>query len=94
MKTLTTLIILLSVNLCFAQFDELRIENEIKLTVPNELADSVWEYLKIQYDNENLYLKEIDGSFNCEMAVDSMIDQYFDNRDLRLLNINGGVRHR
>lgn len=94
MKQFTPLIILLTVNVCIAQYDALRIENEIKLTVPTELSDSVWEYLTLKYDNANLYLKEIDSSFNCKMAVDSITDQYFDDGNLRLLNMNSGVRHR
>ena len=102
MKRLNVIILLLLAQICFAQETEfsasgtnvLRIENEIKLTIPDELSDSVWNYLKWKYSNDNLTLKSIDSSFNSQMAEDLFIDQYFDNKNFQLFNLKCGVRHR
>lgn len=75
-------------------FDVLRIENEIKLSVPNAIADSVWEYLLDRYDNDNLFLKGADPSFSAKAAEDFFIDQYYDNEQMTLLERQFGVRHR
>lgn len=72
----------------------MRIENEIKLTVPMEIADQVWDYLKKRYDNDNLYLKKFDPAFSTQVAIDSFIDQYYDNEEMQLLKMQYGVRHR
>ncbi|MCB0581862.1 MAG: CYTH domain-containing protein [Phaeodactylibacter sp.] len=75
-------------------FDAMRIENEIKLAVPNEIVDSVWNYLKARYDNDNLFLKEFDAGFSTKIAEDFFIDQYYDNEEMQLLKRQFGVRHR
>ncbi|MCO6475688.1 MAG: CYTH domain-containing protein [Phaeodactylibacter sp.] len=75
-------------------FDAMRIENEIKLAVPNEIVDSVWEYLRTRYDNENLFLKKFDDGFSTKIAEDFFIDQYYDNEEMQLLKRQFGVRHR
>ena len=72
----------------------MRIENEIKLTVPIEIADQVWDYLKKRYDNENLYLKKLDPAFSTQVAIDSFTDRYYDNEEMQLLKMQYGVRHR
>lgn len=75
-------------------FDAMRIENEIKLAVPNEIVDSVWKYLTTRYDNNNLFLKEFDPGFSTKAAEDFFIDQYYDNEEMELLKRQFGVRHR
>ena len=75
-------------------YNMLRIENEIKLSVPNELADSVWAYLKKRYNNERLYLREVDSTFNSKIAEDIFIDQYFDNDNFDVMKTSNGIRHR
>jgi hypothetical protein len=75
-------------------FNFLRIENEIKLTVPDEIVADVWEYLNNRYANENLYLKEIDSTFNSKFAEDIFTDQYFDNDNFDILKTQNGIRHR
>jgi hypothetical protein len=75
-------------------FNVMRIENEIKLSVPNEIADSVWQYLLARYDNETGFLKEIDDKFSTKVAEDLFIDQYYDNKEMELLDRQYGVRHR
>ena len=75
-------------------YDVLRIENEYKLTVPNELSDSVWKYLTSRYDNTNLYLKSIDSSFSCKTSEDLFIDQYFDDPAHQLWKNQNGIRYR
>jgi hypothetical protein len=74
--------------------DVLRIENEIKLHVPAELKDSVWRYLSDRYANNNLFLKAIDESFNCQFAEEFFVDQYFDDKHFRAMAAGHGVRHR
>ena len=75
-------------------YDAMRIENEIKLTVPNEIVDSVWQYLQDRYNNENLFLRKFDDGFSTKMAEDFFIDQYYDNEEMDLLKRQFGVRHR
>ena len=75
-------------------FDALRIENEIKLSLPLDLYDTVWQYLNARYDNRDLYLKQIDPSFNCKTAEEFFIDQYFDDKDFQLLAAQNGLRLR
>jgi hypothetical protein len=75
-------------------FNFLRIENEIKMTVPNEIVPNVWEYLKKRYANEDLYLKETDSTFNSKFAEDLFTDQYFDNANFDILKTQNGIRHR
>lgn len=101
MKRYLMLIFLLAFHFCNAQeessggFDALRIENEIKLTVPVELCDSVWEYLQSRFANDQRdLLKEIDRSFHFKMAIDSFTDQYFDDERFNLLDGKIGVRYR
>ena len=40
----------------------------VPLGVPNEIVDSVWNYLKARYDNDNLFLKEFDAGFSTKIA--------------------------
>ncbi|MCB9264552.1 MAG: hypothetical protein H6558_05950 [Lewinellaceae bacterium] len=75
-------------------YDAMRIENEIKLTVPNEIVDSVWQYLQDRYNNDNLFLKKFDSGFHTKFAEDFFIDQYYDNEEMQLLKRQFGVRHR
>ena len=75
-------------------YDAMRIENEIKLTVPNEIVDSVWQYLQDRYNNDNLFLRKFDDGFSTKMAEDFFIDQYYDNEEMQLLKRQFGVRHR
>lgn len=75
-------------------FDAMRIENEIKLAVPDEIVDSVWKYLTTRYDNNNLFLKEFDPGFSTKIAEDFFTDQYYDNEEMELLERQFGVRHR
>lgn len=101
MNRLSAIVFLFLVNFGFGQsefsaegFNVLRLENEIKLSVPGELRDSVWDYLNGRYLSENLYLRSIDSSFNCETAIDVFVDQYFDNKKFQLLASQNGIRHR
>jgi hypothetical protein len=75
-------------------FDDLRIENEIKLAVPNAIADSVWQYLRTRYDNDNLFLKDFDNAFSTKAAEDLFVDRYYDNEQMQLLKQQLSVRHR
>ncbi len=75
-------------------FDVMRLENEVKLSVPNSISDSVWQFLQTRYQTPNSFLKEIDNAFHSSSAVDLFIDQYYDNEDMQLLKFQYGVRHR
>lgn len=101
MRHRLVLYLLLSAQLSFAQsdaesskYDALRLENEIKLSVPDRQVDAVWSYLLARYDTDSLYLKAIDSTFSCQVAIDSFIDQYYDDPQLSLLKEQNGLRHR
>ena len=75
-------------------FDVFRIENEIKLSIPDEVADDVWKYLNTRYNNDDLYLRKYDPTFATKVAIDSFIDQYYDNKEMQVLQAQHGIRHR
>lgn len=73
----------------------MRIENEYKLTVPNDIADKVWTYLNERYeDGDALFLKQYDPRFNTSFSTEYFVDEYYDTPDLKLLNAQSAVRHR
>ncbi len=73
---------------------DLRIENEYKLTVPGELTEQVWEHLRARYENAETFFSEHDGAFRATFADELFFDQYFDTPELTVLKMDGGVRHR
>ncbi len=81
-------------NTSSSQFNVIRFENEIKLSVPNEIADSVWQYIASKYGNSKLFLKGFKHSFHTRTEEELFVDQYFDNADMQLLEMQCGVRHR
>lgn len=75
-------------------YNDLRIENEMKFAVPENISNSLWEFLSKKYSNSALYLKEQDTTFNTKTDEDLFIDQYFDNENWQLIDGKNGIRHR
>ncbi len=73
-----------------------RLENEIKLDVPAEIHDAVWAYLQERYANPEFLdpLVPGGGRFETTFSTEIFYDQYFDTRDLALLDNENGLRHR
>lgn len=72
----------------------MRVENEYKLQVPDELADSLWKWLAVEFGPERCVLRQEDPTFRAALALDRMVDQYFDDARLHLLHSGNGVRLR
>ncbi|WP_282778704.1 hypothetical protein [Phaeodactylibacter xiamenensis] len=94
-------LILLSFSRAVAQeapgrgIDALRIENEVKLSVPEALADSVWNYLLQTYlDGTPDFLRNHIPPFSYQVATDSFVDQYYDTHRFSLLQLRSGARYR
>jgi hypothetical protein len=81
-----------------AEFDDnynsARIENEYKYSVPIEIYDSVWSYMRDNYGNEKLFLRKMDSTFVSSISDEAFIDQYYDNETFQLLRSQNGIRHR
>ncbi len=72
----------------------LRIENEVKLAVPESISVEVWNYLTTKYADENLPEIMSDDLFDSKIDEDLIVDQYYDNLDFQLLSGSNGIRHR
>ena len=76
-----------------ADGDGVRIEYETKLRVPLDQVDEVWEWLELRYADCS-WLNQEDYVFQAEFGDEDFTDTYFDTPDLRMLALDGGVRHR
>jgi hypothetical protein len=76
-----------------ANDDGTRIEYEVKLRVPLEEMEAVWVWLQMRYADPSWL--NVDGYvFQASFGDEDFTDTYFDTPDLRLLEREGGVRHR
>jgi len=92
--TLTILVI----NTCTADeneggYNKIRLENEFKLSVPNDLTEKIWAYLQTNYCNDSIK-KFLGPSFSTSFAEEHFIDTYFDDENKTLLNQWCGIRYR
>lgn len=77
-----------------AGFDRMRIEQEEKLLVPDDIAPDVLEFLRRRFVEDRAHLAEIDPRFTASLAVEDFTDVYYDTPQLQLLERGSGVRHR
>src|SRR5262245_48075858 len=75
-------------------FDNMRIEQEEKLLVPNEIADDVLAWLKERYVENRARVVELDPTFTTYVHVEDFTDVYYDTPSLQLYAMQSGVRHR
>ena len=92
--TLTILVI----NTCTADekedgYNKIRLENEFKLSVPNDLTEKIWIYLQANYCNDSIK-KFLGPSFSTSFSEEHFIDTYFDDENKTLLNQWCGIRYR
>ncbi len=73
--------------------ENVRIEYEIKLRLPLEQTDDVWDWLFQRYSNVS-WLNGEGYLFAAEFGDEDFTDTYFDTPDLTILSENNGVRHR
>jgi hypothetical protein len=74
--------------------DSIRIENEFKLGVPDDLVDSVWAYFERRYRGSLEFLALGGERFEARFSNEYFLDRYFDTPDLWLVAHRHGVRHR
>jgi hypothetical protein len=70
-----------------------RIENEAKLKVPQEITEQVWTWLQERY-KDSTWLNRDGRTFTSTFGDEIFVDRYFDTPDLKLLGLESGVRHR
>jgi len=69
-----------------------RLENEYKLSIPQEDVEDLWNYLQDEFCKDNL---TISGHIlKGVKSVEKFKDVYFDNEDLDLIRHNIGLRYR
>ncbi|MBW6537645.1 MAG: CYTH domain-containing protein, partial [Mariniphaga sp.] len=73
--------------------NNIRIEYEIKLRLPLEQIDEVWDWLVVSY-KDVAWLNDEDYRFEAEFGNEDFTDTYFDTPDLMILSENNGIRHR
>jgi len=73
---------------------ELRLENEAKVSVPNEMTEDVWTFLKDGESSLMRGLHEFGSDFSVKASVEQFIDVYYDDSDFKLLGKQSGVRFR
>jgi hypothetical protein len=75
-------------------YDSARIENEYMLVVPPGKAEEVWQYLNARYNNEGAFMRNLGPDFNTKFSVEQFADDYFDDPELHVLEMQSGIRHR
>lgn len=75
-------------------FDTVRIENEVKLSLPREQTEEVWAYLLQRYGSRSPWLAELGPGLTAKFSNEQFRDRYFDDGALRLLHAQSAVRHR
>lgn len=73
--------------------DGARIEYEVKLKVPIDQIDGVWEWLETRYADPS-WLNQVGYVFQVAFGDEDFTDTYFDTPGLHMLSRDGGVRHR
>lgn len=75
-------------------FGALRLENEYKLSVPDDVVSALWEYLQTRYGSGIELPEEGGGRFSVVIGDEVFIDRYYDAPDRPLLTSHNGIRHR
>ena len=75
-------------------FDTLRIEEEDKLWVPQELEEQVWVFLQEHFANGSEALRGLDPEFKTRNSTEAFSDTYYDTPALQLYDQQSGARHR
>lgn len=73
--------------------ENVRIEYEIKLRLPLEQTEDIWDWLVQRYSDVS-WLNGDGNLFTAEFGDEDFTDTYFDTPDLTILSENNGVRHR
>ena len=75
-------------------FNKIRIENEFKLRIPENIVNDVNIYLHKTYGPNTIFFNDFDSTFTTENEIEIFEDIYYDNSDFIMLNQQGGIRHR
>lgn len=71
----------------------IRIEHEVKLTVPSGKTEAIWSWLKTRYSDCS-WLSNDQYTFSAQYGDEDFTDVYFDTPDLHFLKEESGVRYR
>jgi len=77
-----------------ANAPEARVENEYKLSVPEDVREAVQRHLERRYGDEDGLLSDLGEGFTVKFSEERFVDRYFDTPRLDLLAAECGVRHR
>jgi hypothetical protein len=75
-------------------YDNVRVEEEDKITVPIDKAEEVWNYLVQRYIEDKAWVRSLDSNLVTRQSVEEFWDTYYDTPSLQLLERKSGVRHR
>lgn len=78
----------------FEKSFDLRIENEDKLVVPEELKEEVWNYMVERLVDDKSFIKSLDPALDSYWMDEYFSDIYFDTPELDMLNRQSGIRSR
>src|SRR5687767_15117748 len=77
-----------------AKYNVLRIENEIKLTVPEGSDSLVWKYLLEKFTIQQNIFVDTTFHYTAEVSEEIFVDEYFDDENFTLLENRNSVRYR
>jgi len=75
-------------------YDKVRIEQEDKLFVPDDMVDEVWAYLKAHLVDDTAFVSSLDPKFSSSWSEELFTDTYYDTPSMQLYALRHGVRHR
>jgi hypothetical protein len=73
---------------------QMRIENEGKLVVPQDILEDVWKYMLQRLVTDKTYIKSLDSNLDSYWYDELFTDMYFDTPALTMLNRESGIRYR
>ncbi len=74
--------------------NDVRIEDEMKIAVPDSLVEPVWAYLQSRYLPRPTFLEENGAVYAARASEEFFADVYYDTPDFWFLRGQHGLRHR
>jgi hypothetical protein len=75
-------------------FDSLRIEQEDKLFVPDDIAMDVWAFLQQRFVADKAFLVSLDPALTSFASEEHFRDTYYDTPSMQMAAMQSCVRHR
>lgn len=75
-------------------YDNLRIEQEDRLSAPVEKAEEIWWFMHQYFVEDQSWIKQLDPEFAATYSAEDFTDTYFDTPSLQALAGSHGIRYR